>query len=83
VFVVVAVDAEQFPVAAIGGIVVVIMVFMMDGKLTKSLAFEFTSAASADRRKHFERFLAIAPHALFLFAPKLGDELTIAIARIV
>jgi len=34
-FVIVAVDTEQFPIASIGGIVFVIVVFVMDGQLAQ------------------------------------------------
>ena len=47
VFVVMAVQAQQFPVAAIGRVVVVMVVPVMSGKLTKVGVCEFAAAATA------------------------------------
>jgi hypothetical protein len=51
VFVLVAIQAEQFPVAAIWWIVVVVMVLMMDREFTQFLALKLPPASCADRRK--------------------------------
>src|SRR5688500_15409213 len=48
VLVVVAIQAEQLPVAAVGRIVVVVVVAVMDGALAQVLAREFPGATSAD-----------------------------------
>jgi hypothetical protein len=50
VFVVVAVQAQEFPVAAIGRIVVVIMVPVMDGQLAHIPVREFPATATTDPR---------------------------------
>lgn len=50
VLVVVAVDAQQLPVAAIGWIVVVIVVAVMDRQLAQVGPCEFTAATTADPR---------------------------------
>jgi predicted Na+-dependent transporter len=47
-FVVMAVQAQQFPVAAVGQVVVVIVVPVMNGQLTKVSVREFATAATAD-----------------------------------
>jgi len=44
VFVVMAVEAQQLPVAAIGQVVVVVVVPVMNGQLTKVGACEFAAA---------------------------------------
>ncbi len=46
--VVVAPDAEVFPVAAVGGIVEVIAILMMDGEKVEIAGLEFPPAFSAN-----------------------------------
>jgi hypothetical protein len=48
VLVVVAVEAEQLPIAAIGGIIVVVVVLVMDRDLAQLLAAKFTAAPGTD-----------------------------------
>jgi hypothetical protein len=69
VFVIVAVKAQQFPVAAIGRIVVVIVVTMVHCKLRHIGMREFAHAAPTHPRIHFQRALAIAQLALVGCAP--------------
>ena len=52
--VVVAVDAQQLPVAAVGRIVHVIMVFMMDRQLPQFFAGEIPAAFCADPREDLQ-----------------------------
>lgn len=59
-FVVVAVEAQQFPVASVGRIEIVVVVAVMDSQLMAVGVSEFTCAAPADPRVHFHRLLAIA-----------------------
>ena len=47
VFVVMTVKTEVFPVAAIGRIVVVVMIFMVDGEFVQVLPGELTSSSPA------------------------------------
>lgn len=54
-FIVVAIEAEEFPVAAVWRIVVVVVVFVVNRELAQPLAVEFASAVRADPRKEFER----------------------------
>ena len=54
VLVVVAVDAQQFPVAAVGRIVHVIMVFVMDRQLAQFFAGEIPAAFCADPREDLQ-----------------------------
>ncbi len=60
VLIVVAVETEQLPVASVGRIVVVVVVFVMDGELAQFLSAKFASAVRTDPRKHFERLLSIS-----------------------
>jgi hypothetical protein len=59
VFVFMAIDTEQLPVAAIERIVVVIVVLVMHGQLAQTDTGEFTSAPAANPRKQFERPITI------------------------
>lgn len=52
--VVVAVETEQFPVAAIERIVIMVVVLMMDRELIQFLAVKLASAVRADPWKEFE-----------------------------
>ena len=60
VFVVMAVQTQQFPVAAIGRIIVVIVVAVMHRQLMHNLVRELTTAATANRRIHLQRLLTIS-----------------------
>ena len=79
VFVVVAVKAQQLPVAAVGGIVVVVVIPMVDGEFTQALAFKLPSASRTDRREDFKRLIPIALLPLLPVAPGLGDDLVLSI----
>ena len=59
VLVFVTVETQQFPVAPIGWIVVVVMVPVMDRKLAKLLAAEFATAPRTDPGIYLERLLPI------------------------
>jgi hypothetical protein len=59
------VQAQQFPVAAIGRVVIVIVVAVMNRQLAKVGVCEFTSAATADPRIDLERLFAVALFAFF------------------
>ena len=75
VLVVVAVDAEQLPVAAVGGIVEVVVVLVMDRELLKLLAGELAAAMRADMRQYLEGLAAIALVPLLALVSYLSDEL--------
>ncbi len=72
VFVVMAVQAQQLPVAAVGRVVVVIMVPVMDSQLTKVGVCEFAAAATADPRIDLECLLSITLFALCRSTAGLG-----------
>src|SRR5687767_2167378 len=74
VLVLMAVDAEQLPVAAVGRIVVVVAVLVVHGELAQPLAAEFARAAAADPRQDLERLLAIRARPLGLRLFRLGDD---------
>lgn len=56
--IVMAVEAEEFPVTAVRRIVVVVVVFVMDRELAQFLSVEFATAAGADPGKELERLIA-------------------------
>src|SRR5262245_29349597 len=59
VLVLVAVDAEEFPVAAVGRIVVVVAILVVDGQLAQALRRKFARAAGADPGQELEGLLAV------------------------
>ncbi|MNR22960.1 hypothetical protein D3C85_1399480 [compost metagenome] len=73
--VVVAIQAEQLPVGAILGVVVVVVVTVMDGQLTQALAGEFTGTAATHVRVHLQRFVAITHFAVALGVGENAVEL--------
>ena len=75
VLIVVTVDAQQLPVAAVSRIVIVVVIPVMDGKLTNFFAAEFAAAAPAYPGKHFERALPVIPRPLFTLALQLRIQL--------
>jgi hypothetical protein len=78
VLVVVTVEAQQFPVAPVGGIMVVIVVFMMDRQFTQRFAAEFAAAPGTDPGLHFERLSPIGLLLLCLVASRLGNQPVLA-----
>ena len=53
VFVVVAVDAQEFPIATIRGVVAVVVVLMVDRELREPFAAKFAAAFPTDPRVEF------------------------------
>jgi hypothetical protein len=74
VLIVVAIEAQEFPVASIGRIVLMVVVFVMDREFTKLLALEFTTAPRTDPGKNLERLLPITLLSLLFAAPGLRDN---------
>lgn len=73
VLIVVAIETEQFPIAPIRRIVVVIMILVMDGELTEFLAFELSPAMRTDPWKHLERLFPIGFLQMSLGLPCHGS----------
>jgi len=59
VLAVVAIHAQELPVAAVGGIIIVVAVFMMDRQLVKLFAGKFSSAPGAYPGQDLERLIAV------------------------
>lgn len=74
-FVVVAIGAEQLPVAAVRRIVIVIVVFVMDCQFSYFFAGEFPSAFPANPREDLERPLPVTLLSEILITLGLGNEL--------
>lgn len=53
-FIVMTIETEQLPVAAIWGIVVMVVVFVMDGELVQLFTVKFSSAVRTNPWKKFE-----------------------------
>jgi hypothetical protein len=73
------VETKQFPIAPVTRIVVVVMVFVMDGEFPQPLAFELSAAARTYWRIHFQRLLAVTLHPNLSFASSLGYEIMLPI----
>ena len=54
VLVVMAVEAEQLPVAAVGRVVLCVVVLVVDGQLAQAPALELAAAVGADVGQEFE-----------------------------
>ena len=66
-FVVVTVDAQQLPVAAVGGIVPVIMVFVVDSQLVQFFAGKLPAAFCANPREDLQRLISVLFFHSFFF----------------
>ena len=57
--VVVAVAAQVFPIAAVGRVIVVVAVLMVDRQLVQGGVIELAAALGADRAMDLQRFCAV------------------------
>jgi hypothetical protein len=73
--VIVTIETKQLPVAAVERIVVVVVVFMVDGELAKSLAAEFSPTPRTNQGKELKRSLPIALLPFLSFVSCLGQDL--------
>lgn len=74
-FIVMAVNAQQFPIAAIGWIVVVIMILMVNGQFAKIFGGKFPRAPAANPRVHLQRPFPVSVFFKLLIALDLVDKL--------
>ena len=72
---IVTIYAQEFPIAAIGGVVVMIVVFVMNRQFSKALSRKFASAARADVRVHLQGPSPVTLLSLFDFPTEVGTEL--------
>ena len=73
-FVVVAVEAQEFPIAAIRRIVVVVVVAVMNCKFTKVLMGKLSRAAPADPRVNLEGLRAVSTLTFICRPPGIRNE---------
>lgn len=73
-FIVVAIKTEQFPVAAISRIIVVIVVFVMYGQLAQTHSGKFAPASAAYPWKQSECLLAITFLTQFALLTRFEDN---------
>ena len=71
VLVVVAIKAQQLPVAAVGRVVIVVVVPVMHRQFTEILPGKFACAAPADPREHLQRPRSKVVDAPIVLAPGL------------
>src|SRR5436190_4568931 len=75
VLVLVAVDAKQLPVRAVGRIVVVVAVLVVHGELAQARRGKFARATGADPRQDLQRsFAVIGAHAHIMILPCTPDS---------
>lgn len=72
--VVVAIEAKQFPVAAVRGVVIVVMVPMVDREFLELPALEFAAAARTNVRIQLQRLFPVLLLPEFAASPGLGNE---------
>ncbi len=72
--IVVTVDTQQLPVAAVRRIVVVVVILMMDREFSNSLARKFAPAPRTDPRKHLERSPPVGLLLTLSVMPNLGYD---------
>lgn len=75
-FIVVTVDTQQFPVAAVRRIVIVVVILVMDREFPNPLTRKFAPAPRADPWKHLERSPAVGLLLTLSVIPGFGyDEI--------
>jgi hypothetical protein len=76
-FIVVTVETQQFPVAPVGWIVVVVVVLVMDRQFTQLCAAKFPSAPCTDPGIQLERLRPIGLLPLIPVVPRLSNNLVL------
>ena len=71
----VTIQTQEFPVAAIRGVVVVIVIPVMDRELANVFAAELARALRAHGRKQFQRAGPIAAKTVSAGPPRAGYEI--------
>lgn len=72
---VVAVQAQIFPITAVGRVVVVVMVFVVHGQFVQIAPVELPTAATANPGVDTQRLFPVAVHTLVCPASGLGNDL--------
>lgn len=74
VLVVVAIQTEQFPIAAVRWVVIVIVVFVVYRQLAQAHARKLATASPANPWKQFERLLTIIGFTLVTLLARFSDN---------
>ena len=74
VLIVVTVETEELPVAPVGRIVIVVVVFMMHRELTEFLALKLTPAPRTDPGIDLKRLLPLSLLSLLAVAPGFSNN---------
>ena len=72
--IIMTIDAKELPVAAVGWIVVMVVITVVDGKFLEICPGELPRAAAAYPGIHLERFFTVSLFTLFPVAPGIGDD---------
>jgi hypothetical protein len=75
VLVVVAIEAEKLPVAAVGRVIIVVVVLVVDREFAELFAGELPAAAGAQVRVQLERLFPVGLLPLLAVLPRFGNEL--------
>lgn len=73
-FVIVAVDTEKLPIAAIGRIIVVVVISVVYGEFMDIVMIELPGTTAANPRKKLERLFAVASFALCAATLRFSDN---------
>jgi hypothetical protein len=71
---IVAVEAQQFPVAAIRRVVVMIVIPVVHGQFTQFFAFEFAGTTAADVWQEFQCLFPVPGLSPLFFSAHPGDD---------
>jgi hypothetical protein len=72
-----AIETQQLPVAAIGRIVVVIVILMMDRQFLKLAPGELAATFRANVGRELEGFVTISRSPLFAIPTSFGDQIIV------
>jgi hypothetical protein len=68
---IVTIDAEKLPITSISGVVVVIMIFVMDGQLLKSAPLKLAATTCTDMREELQGLGTVPLFASHLITAQL------------
>ena len=74
-FIIMAVKTQQFPVAAVFRIIIMIVIAMMHRQLMQVLMVEFTTAPATNPGIQFERLFPVGTRTFLILAPRTSDDL--------
>ena len=75
VLILMTVNAQQLPVGAVRGIVVIVVVFVVNGEFPQTLAAELAAAPAADMGEKLEGAPPIGVFTILLDAARIGNNM--------